>query len=98
MEAEILAVMPVNSDVVICALHVARKKPVPGLKNAVEVRGAATFKAATAELPKTVTPGVVTGQDYKDLMDYAKEKGCAMPWVNIVGTNSINSCLEAAAK
>ena len=72
-------------------------KAAPTLR-AAKTTGAATLKAATAELPKTVTPGVVTGQAYKDLMDYAKEKGFAMPGVNIVGTNSINSCLEAAAK
>ena len=34
----------------------------------------------------------------KDLLDHAKEAGFAIPGVNIVGTNSINSCMEAAAK
>jgi len=73
------------------------------LKNGPTVRvarlpGAATLRAAEATLPKTVTPGVVTGQAYKDLLTYAKEKGFAIPGVNIVGSNSINSCLEAAKK
>merc|ERR1719183_34676 len=48
--------------------------------------------------PKTVKPGVVTGEALKDLLNYAKEKGFAIPGVNIVGTNSINACMEAAAK
>ena len=87
---------------------------------AARLSGAATLRAAAATLPKTVTPGVVTGQAYKDLLTYAKEKGFAMPGaipvtnafreeafpanaphttgVNIVGSNSINSCLEAARK
>lgn len=40
----------------------------------------------------------MTGPALKDLLDYAKDRGFAMPGVNIVGTDSINSCLEAAAK
>merc|ERR1712070_810629 len=40
----------------------------------------------------------VTGKALVDLLDYAKEKGFAIPGVNIVGTNSINACMEAAAK
>ena len=31
-----------------------------------------------------------------DLLDYAKDKGFAIPGVNIVGSNSINACMEAA--
>merc|ERR1712045_302478 len=46
----------------------------------------------------SVKPGVVTGQALKDLLEDAKEKGYAIPGVNIVGTNSINACMEAAAK
>lgn len=34
----------------------------------------------------------------KDLLNHAKKEGFAIPGVNIVGTNSINSCMEAAAK
>mmetsp|Transcript_14862 Transcript_14862/g.18837 ORF Transcript_14862/g.18837 Transcript_14862/m.18837 type:complete len:404 (-) Transcript_14862:340-1551(-) len=58
---------------------------------------AATEKAF-AKLPASVKPGVVTGQALKDLLEDAKEKGYAIPGVNIVGTNSINACMEAAAK
>jgi len=41
---------------------------------------------------------VVTGKALVDLLDYAKEKGFAIPGVNIVGNSSINACMEAAAK
>ena len=43
-------------------------------------------------------PGVVTGQALVDLLDTAKAQGYAIPGVNIVGSNSINACMEAAAK
>merc|ERR1712151_49316 len=43
-------------------------------------------------------PGVVTGQALADLLDTAKKEGYAIPGVNIVGSNSINACMEAAAK
>jgi len=50
------------------------------------------------KLPASVKPGVVTGQALVDLLDHAKEKGWAIPGVNIVGTSSINACMEAAKK
>jgi len=53
---------------------------------------------AFAKLPASVKPGVVTGQALVDLLQHAKKEGFAIPGVNIVGTNSINSCMEAAAK
>lgn len=53
---------------------------------------------AFAKLPASVKPGVVTGQALADLLDNAKECGYAIPGVNIVGSNSINACMEAAAK
>merc|ERR1719487_229655 len=53
---------------------------------------------AFAKLPASVKPGVVTGKALKDLLDNAKENGYAIPGVNIVGTSSINACMEAAAK
>ncbi|GMI08417.1 hypothetical protein TrLO_g4645 [Triparma laevis f. longispina] len=51
---------------------------------------------AFSKLPASIKPGVVTGKALVDLLDTAKEQGFAMPGVNIVGTNSINSCMEAA--
>ena len=55
-------------------------------------------KQAFAKLPASVKPGVVTGAALTDLLDAAKDQGYAIPGVNIVGTNSINACMEAAAK
>jgi fructose-bisphosphate aldolase class II len=49
-----------------------------------------------AKLPASIKPGVVTGQALVDLLNHAKETGFAIPGVNVVGTNSINSCMEAA--
>ena len=49
-------------------------------------------------MPASVKPGVVTGQALVDLLDHAKEAGFAIPGVNVVGSNSINACIEAAAK
>ncbi|MFT7518043.1 MAG: fructose-bisphosphate aldolase class II [Kiritimatiellia bacterium] len=45
----------------------------------------------------TLKPGVVTGAAYKALIDDAKSNGYALPAVNVVGTNSVNAVLEAAA-
>lgn len=41
-------------------------------------------------------PGVLFGQDVKDLFDYANENNFALPAVNVVGTNSVNAVLETA--
>ncbi|MBJ80546.1 MAG: class II fructose-bisphosphate aldolase [Myxococcales bacterium] len=46
----------------------------------------------------SLKPGVVTGQDYQTLVAAAKEGAYAFPAVNVVGTNSANAVLEAAAK
>jgi len=49
-------------------------------------------------LPPSVQPGVVTGQALMDLLDDAKNRGYAIPAVNVVTSSSVNACLEAAAK
>ncbi|MEM9985746.1 MAG: class II fructose-bisphosphate aldolase, partial [Bacteroidota bacterium] len=41
-------------------------------------------------------PGVLHGQEVKDLLDFANEKNFALPAVNVVGTNTVNGALEAA--
>jgi fructose-bisphosphate aldolase class II len=46
----------------------------------------------------TVKPGVVTGEGYKTMVDAAKAGGYALPAVNVVGTNSMNAVMEAAAQ
>ncbi len=41
-------------------------------------------------------PGVLTGQEATDLLNYANEKNFALPAVNAIGTNTINGVLETA--
>jgi len=59
---------------------------------------AETEAKSFAKLPASVKPGVVTGKALVDLLQHAKKEGFAIPGVNIVGSNSINACMEAAAK
>lgn len=47
-------------------------------------------------LANSVPAGVATGDQVKELYQFAKQRGCAYPAVNVVGTNSINATLEAA--
>lgn len=42
-------------------------------------------------------PGVITGDNIQKLHQYAKEKGFALPAVNVIGSNSINTVMETAA-
>ena len=44
-----------------------------------------------------IKPGVVSGEALDRLLRNANENNYAMPAVNVVGTNSINAVLEAAA-
>jgi fructose-bisphosphate aldolase class II len=55
-------------------------------------------QAATRAAELGLKPGVVTGQDYRTLVDAAKAGGYAFPAVNVTGTNTVNAVLEAAAK
>jgi fructose-bisphosphate aldolase class II len=41
-------------------------------------------------------PGVLFGDEVTELLNYANENDFAIPAVNVVGTNSINACLETA--
>lgn len=41
-------------------------------------------------------PGVLTGKEATDLLNYANENGFALPAVNTIGTNTINAVLETA--
>jgi len=43
-----------------------------------------------------IKPGVATGREVQEIFKLAKEKGFALPAVNVVGSNSINSVLETA--
>ncbi|WP_452599816.1 class II fructose-bisphosphate aldolase [Pontimicrobium sp. MEBiC01747] len=44
-----------------------------------------------------IKPGVATGKEVQAIFKLAKEKGFALPAVNVVGSNSINGVLETAA-
>ena len=48
--------------------------------------------------PVHLEPGVVTGDDYRALVAACKAGGYALPAVNVVGTNTLNAVMEAAAK
>lgn len=48
--------------------------------------------------PAHLKPGVVTGDDYLALVAACKAGGYALPAVNVVGTNSLNAVMEAAAR
>jgi fructose-bisphosphate aldolase class II len=41
-------------------------------------------------------PGVLWGDEVQQLFAFAKEKGFALPAVNVTGTNTVNAVLEAA--
>lgn len=43
-------------------------------------------------------PGVVSGEDYAELVNACKDGGYALAAVNCVGTDSVNAVMEAAAK
>jgi fructose/tagatose bisphosphate aldolase len=45
-----------------------------------------------------VKPGVLNGSEANKLFAYAKENKFAIPAVNVVSTDSVNSVLEAAKK
>ncbi|GGG41062.1 class II fructose-bisphosphate aldolase [Bizionia arctica] len=43
-----------------------------------------------------IKPGVATGQEVQNIFKLAKEKGFALPAVNVVGSSTINGVLETA--
>jgi len=43
-----------------------------------------------------IKPGVATGEAVQELFKLAKEKGFAIPAVNVIGTNSMNAVMETA--
>ncbi|MDG0974751.1 MAG: class II fructose-bisphosphate aldolase [Crocinitomicaceae bacterium] len=45
----------------------------------------------------TIKPGVATGDEVQEIFKLAKEKGFALPAVNVVGSNSVNAVMETAA-
>ena len=45
-----------------------------------------------------IKPGVATGDEVQDIFKYAKEKGFALPAVNVIGSSTINAVMETAAE
>jgi fructose-bisphosphate aldolase class II len=45
-----------------------------------------------------IKPGVATGNDVQMIFDYAKEKGFALPAVNVTSSCTVNAVIETAAK
>lgn len=44
-----------------------------------------------------IKPGVATGREVQKIHEFAKKKGFALPAVNVVGSNTINTVMETAA-
>lgn len=45
-----------------------------------------------------IKPGVATGDQVQEIFRYAKEKGFALPAVNVTSSSTVNSVMETAAK
>ena len=45
-----------------------------------------------------IKPGVATGDEVQAIFHYAKEKGFALPAVNVTGSDTVNAVMETAAK
>lgn len=46
----------------------------------------------------SIKPGVATGNEVQQIFKYAKEKGFALPAVNVTSSSTVNAVMEAAAK
>ncbi|MDG1725103.1 MAG: class II fructose-bisphosphate aldolase [Bacteroidia bacterium] len=46
----------------------------------------------------TIKPGVASGDEVQAIFTYAKEKGFALPAVNVTSSSTVNSVMETAAK
>jgi hypothetical protein len=42
------------------------------------------------KMAHNIKPGVATGDQVQEIFNYAKEKGFALPAVNVTGSNTIN--------
>ncbi|WP_010230651.1 class II fructose-bisphosphate aldolase [Gillisia marina] len=45
-----------------------------------------------------IKPGVATGKEVQEIFKYAKQKGFALPAVNVVGSSTVNAVMETAAE
>jgi len=46
----------------------------------------------------SIKPGVATGDEVQQIFQYAKEKGFALPAINVTSSSTINGVMETAAK
>ncbi len=46
----------------------------------------------------TIKPGVAAGDEVQAIFKLAKEKGFALPAINVTSTSTVNAVLETAAK
>ncbi|AEA44356.1 class II fructose-bisphosphate aldolase [Fluviicola taffensis] len=46
----------------------------------------------------SIKPGVASGNEVQEIFRYAKEKGFALPAVNVTSTSTVNAVMETAAK
>ena len=46
----------------------------------------------------SIKPGVATGKEIQEIHKYAKEKGFAMPAVNVTSSSTVNAVIETAAE
>jgi fructose-bisphosphate aldolase class II len=79
-------------------LRITNQDSLRAIRQTCRMMAVETATKAFTKLPASVKPGVVTGPALADLLNYAKENKFAIPGPNIVGTNSINACMEAAKK
>lgn len=52
----------------------------------------------TTDMAHNIKPGVAFGDQVQEIFNYAKEKGFALPAVNVTSSSTINAVLESAAK
>ncbi|EKT3958331.1 fructose-bisphosphate aldolase, class II [Flavobacterium psychrophilum] len=45
-----------------------------------------------------IKPGVATGDQVQEIFNYAKQKGFALPAINVTGSSTVNAVMETAAK
>ena len=46
----------------------------------------------------SIKPGVATGDEVQQIFQYAKEKGFALPAINVTSSSTVNGVMETAAK
>ncbi len=49
-----------------------------------------------SDLKQMISAGLVTGENVKEVFDYAKANEFALPAANVIGTDSVNAVLETA--